>query len=78
MNHRTRIEQAKGEPFNNWMKRFFIGLTVFAILVFGIIQVIAHADEIDSNGRMAFNVLGVMFLTACGLTWFVKRVTGRI
>lgn len=78
MTHRNRIEQAKVEPFNNWMKRFFIGLTVFGIVVFGIIQVIAHADEIDSNGRMAFNVLGVMFLSACGVIWFVKRVTGRI
>lgn len=78
MTHRNRIHQAKGVPFNQIMLKA-IGYTTLTCVVIGaIVQVIAHADEIDNNSKMAFNVLGVMFLATVGVYWLYKKVTGRI
>jgi len=56
-----------------------LGYTVlFAVIILAVVQVIAHADQIDSNGRMVFNVLGFLFLASCGVIWAVKRITGKV
>lgn len=56
--------------------QFFGYLTLFSVIIAGIIAVWDHSDEIDSNAKMALDIIGFLILVTFGV-WRVSKMVKR-
>lgn len=76
MNHRIKIQQARGIPFNQVMLKFFGYLTLFGITGAAIIAVLANYEEIDKDVWMAFDIIGFLSLVSFS-AWRVSKMVRK-